>query len=86
VVEPAHGLVPSAAELGDRDRSLKRDKIRVVFSEESFPDKLLAVLRESAGVKVYVITHIASGEYTADKFEERWSATPRARPRLVTEP
>ena len=28
-----------------------------------------AVLRDEAGVKVYTITHIASGEYTADKFE-----------------
>jgi zinc transport system substrate-binding protein len=69
VVEPSHGLVPSAAELGDMITLLKREKIRVVLSEESFPEKLLAVLRESAGVKVHVITHIASGAYTADKFE-----------------
>ena len=49
---------------------LKREKIKVVLSEESFPDKMLGVLKESGGVKVSVITHIASGEYTADKFEK----------------
>ncbi len=70
VVEPSHGLVPSAAELGEMVDLIKREKIQVVLSEESFPDKLLQVLRDAGGVRVYVITHIASGEYTADKFEK----------------
>ena len=70
VVEPAHGLTPSAAELGEMIDLIKREKIKVVLSEESFPDKLLQVLRDATGVKVFIITHIASGEYTADKFEK----------------
>ena len=49
---------------------LRREKIRVVLSEESFPPAMLAVLREEAGVKVYVISHIASGAYTVEKFEQ----------------
>jgi len=70
VVEPAHGLVPSAAELGEVVDLVKREKIQVVLSEETFPQKLLQVLRDATGVRVYIITHIASGEYTADKFEK----------------
>jgi zinc transport system substrate-binding protein len=69
VVQPAHGLTPSAVELRDMVKLLQREKIRVVFSEDTFPDAMLKVLRDEAGVKVYTITHIASGEYTADKFE-----------------
>jgi len=69
VVEPAHGLVPSAAELGDMMDLLKREKIRVVLSEEGFPDKLLGVLKGSTNANVLTITHIASGAYTADEFE-----------------
>jgi zinc transport system substrate-binding protein len=69
VVEPSHGLVPSAVELGQMVDLLKREKIDVVLSEESFPDKLLQVLRGVGGVKVYVITHIAAGEYSAGEFE-----------------
>jgi zinc transport system substrate-binding protein len=69
VVQPAHGLTPSAAELRDMVKLLQREKIRVVFSEETFPAQMLKVLRDEGGVKVYTITHIASGEYTADKFE-----------------
>jgi zinc transport system substrate-binding protein len=69
VVQPAHGLTPSAAELRDMVKLLQREKIRAVFSEETFPEAMLKVLRDEAGVKVYTITHIASGDYTADKFE-----------------
>jgi zinc transport system substrate-binding protein len=69
VVQPAHGLTPSAAELRDMVKLLQREKIKVVFSEESFPPALLKVLRDEAGVKVYIISHIASGQFTADKFE-----------------
>ena len=69
VVQPAHGLTPSAAELRDMVKLLQREKIRVVFSEETFPAPMLKVLKDEGGVKVYIITHIASGAYTADKFE-----------------
>ena len=69
VVQPAHGLTPSAAKLRDMVKLLKREKIRVVFSEESFPPPLLKVLQDEAGVKVYQISHIASGAFTADRFE-----------------
>ena len=60
---------------------------RVVFSEETFPPALLKVLQDEAGVKVYIISHIASGAFTADKFErdmqENVATMIRA---LVTEP
>jgi zinc transport system substrate-binding protein len=69
VVQPAHGLTPSASELRDMVQLLKREKIRVVFSEETFPPPLLKVLGDEAGVRVYTISHIASGPFTADTFE-----------------
>jgi zinc transport system substrate-binding protein len=69
VVQPAHGLTPSASELRDMVRLLQREKIGVVFSEESFPPPLLKVLGDEAGVKVYTISHIASGPFTAERFE-----------------
>jgi zinc transport system substrate-binding protein len=74
VVQPAHGLTPSAAELRDMVKLLQREKIRIVFSEESFPAPLLKVLQDEAGVKVYTITHIASGAFTADRFEREMQA------------
>jgi zinc transport system substrate-binding protein len=69
VVQPAHGLTPSAGELRDMVKLLQREKIKVVFSEETFPQQMLKVLQDEAHVKVYIISHIASGQFTADKFE-----------------
>ena len=69
VVQPSHGLTPSAGELRDMVAMLKREKISVVFSEATFPEPLLKVLRDEAGVSVHIISHIASGPFTADKFE-----------------
>src|SRR6185436_14565420 len=37
VVQPAHGLTPSGTELVAMVELLKREKIKVVFSEASFP-------------------------------------------------
>jgi len=69
VVQPSHGLTPSAGELRDMVALLKRERISVVFSEATFPEPLLRVLRDEAGVSVFIISHIASGPFTADKFE-----------------
>ena len=86
VVQPAHGLTPSAAELRDMVKLLQRERIRVVFSEETFPAPLLKVLRDEAGVSVYIITHIASGAFTADRFEREMQKNVEAMIRaLVTE-
>lgn len=69
VVEPAHGLIPSAKELTGMVDLIKREKVRVVFSEETFPEPLLTVLRDEGQARVYIISHIASGAFTKDKFE-----------------
>ena len=69
VGEPAHGLIPSAQELGAVVDLIRREKVRAVFSEKSFPASLLDVVRKEGGARVYVISHIATGSYTADKFE-----------------
>jgi zinc transport system substrate-binding protein len=86
VVQPAHGLTPSATELRDMVRLLQREKIRVVFSEETFPPPLLRVLRDEASVKVYIISHMASGPFTADRFEREMQTNVETMIRaLVTE-
>jgi zinc transport system substrate-binding protein len=47
---------------------------------------MLKVLKDEGGVKVYTITHIASGDYTADKFEREMQRNAETMVRaLVTE-
>jgi zinc transport system substrate-binding protein len=69
VVQPAHGLTPSAKELGDMIELMKKERVTVVLTEEDFPDKLLAALREATGAKVYIISHVAVGTYAPTEFE-----------------
>jgi zinc transport system substrate-binding protein len=69
VVQPSHGLTPSAKELGDMIELMKKDKVTIVLTEEDFPAKLLSTLRDATGAKVYIISHVAMGEYSATEFE-----------------
>ena len=78
VVQPAHGLVPSAKELADMITLMKEKRVQVVLTEEDFPEKLLATLKEATGAKVYVISHVATGDYTAEKFEREMAANAKA--------
>lgn len=87
VVEPAHGLVPSAKELGEMIELVRKEEIRVVFSEESFPEKLVATLTEATGAKIYVLSHIAVGAYSAEEFERGMQANAEVLVQaLVTDP
>ncbi len=78
VVQPAHGLIPSAKELADMIELIKKEKITVVLTEEDFPAKLLATLEEATAAKVYVISHVATGAYTPDKFEREMETNAHA--------
>lgn len=73
VVEPAHGLVPSAAELAQVVAQVQREHLHVVLTEERFSPGMLEVLRQ-AGAKAFVISHLATGPYTRGGFEEGMQA------------
>lgn len=69
VLEPAHGLQPSAAELQALLRRLDQEPVKVVLAEEGFPPALKEVL-QAHGARVVVVSHIATGAFTATRFEE----------------
>lgn len=73
VVEPAHGLLPSAAELASVVSLVKREKVNVVLAEERFPKDLARPL-EQAGAKTHVISHVATGPFSAERFEREMRA------------
>ncbi len=69
VVQPAHGLTPSAKELGEMIDLMTKQHVTVVLSEEDFPAKLLATLKDATNANVYIISHVAVGQYSPDEFE-----------------
>jgi zinc transport system substrate-binding protein len=87
VVQPAHGLTPSAKELADMIALVKAQHIQVVLSEQDFPAKLLATLTDATGAKVYIISHVAVGDYSPTEFETVMSSNAATLVKaLVTDP
>ena len=87
VVQPSHGLTPSAAELRDMVRAAAaREDHASSSAKRRFRRRCSRCCSDEAGVKVYIISHIASGRYTADKFEREMQTNVETMIRaLVTE-
>lgn len=69
VVEPSHGMEPSAAQLKGMIERMRSQNIRVLFAEQDNPGGFVNTLVRETGVKVYSLSHISHGPYSADKFE-----------------
>ena len=70
VIEPAHGLMPSASQLKDTIDRVRSLQVGVVFSQMMFPDQFVETIKRETGASIYVLVHITEGEYTTRKFEE----------------
>jgi zinc transport system substrate-binding protein len=68
VIEPRHGVEPTARQLADTIDRIQLADVNVLFAEKYFASKLSDTIKEATGVKMYSISHISSGEYTPDKF------------------
>jgi zinc transport system substrate-binding protein len=69
VIEPRHGVEPTARQLGDTIDKIKAANVNVLFAEKYFASALAATIREATGVGMYSFSHMSDGEYTADLFE-----------------
>ncbi|MBZ0270474.1 zinc ABC transporter substrate-binding protein [bacterium] len=69
VVQPRHGIEPSAKQLADTVRRIREANVTVLFTEADYTGGFDATLREETGCRVYRLSHIAGGAYGADRFE-----------------
>ncbi len=69
VVEPAHGIEPSPAQLKTTIDQMRNLDVKMIFSEMDFPSSYVDTIQRETGVKLYALTHISYGDYSADKFE-----------------
>ncbi|MCD0503953.1 metal ABC transporter solute-binding protein, Zn/Mn family [Bordetella petrii] len=69
VVEPAHGIEPSPAQLKGTIDELRALDVKVVFSELNFPSSYVDTIQRETGVKLYSLSHISYGEYDPQQFE-----------------
>jgi zinc transport system substrate-binding protein len=70
VIEPAHGVEPSAAQLTETIERIKKARVTVVFAEADFPSSFVNTIRNETGVTVKSLSHLSQGDYTADFFEK----------------
>ncbi len=69
VIEPAHGVEPSASQLQETIEKIKRSGIDVLFYELNMPNRFVDTIEEATGVKLYRFSHMTHGEYEANKVE-----------------
>lgn len=69
VVEPAHGVSPSAAQLQETIKEIKKADIDVLFTELNMANSYVEVIEKATGIKVYHFSHMTHGEYSPDLVE-----------------
>ena len=69
VIEPAHGVEPSASDIKAIIDTIKRDKIDVVFVDAQAPNKYSTTIQKATGVMIRSLSHMSRGAYTKDGFE-----------------
>ena len=70
VIEPRHGVEPTARQLAQTIDDIKAAGVNVLFAEKFFAGKLADTIQAETGVKVYSFSHISDGEYSPTLFEE----------------
>ena len=70
VVEPAHGIQPSASELEKVVNIIKKDNIDVIFGETAYNSKYVDTLNKETGVQIRYLSHLSTGPYSKDGFEK----------------
>lgn len=69
VIEPRHGVAPTARQLANTIEAIKKAHVRVLFAEKTFSLDLAKPIEAATGVKVFALSHITGGTYSADEFE-----------------
>ena len=69
VIEPAHGVEPSASDIKAIIDTIKRDKIDVVFVDAQVTNKYSTTIQKATGVRIRSLSHMSRGAYTKDGFE-----------------
>lgn len=86
VVQPRHGLEPSARQLADTIDRIKAAKVDVLFTEMDLARKYVDTVEKESGCRLARLTHIAGGPYTADRFERDMKANVDAIVAALTAP
>ncbi|PSX11273.1 metal ABC transporter solute-binding protein, Zn/Mn family [Photobacterium angustum] len=69
VIEPAHGVEPSASQLQETIEKIKQSGIDILFYELNMPNRYVDTIEKATGVQLYRFSHMTHGEYDGKKVE-----------------
>ena len=69
VIEPAHGVEPSASQLQETIEKIRASDIDVLFYELNMPNRFVTTIEKATDVQLYRFSHMTHGEYQTEKVE-----------------
>ena len=66
VIEPAHGVEPSASQLQDTIARINEARIQVLFTELDMENRYVEVIEQATGIRIYHFSHMTHGDYDPD--------------------
>lgn len=69
VIEPAHGVEPSASQLQGTIEKIRNAGIDVLFYELNMPNRYVETIEQATGIRLYRFSHMTHGSYAVDKVE-----------------
>ncbi len=77
VVQPRHGVRPSPKQLADSVTRIQDAGITLLFAEMAYEPRFVQVIAEETETRVYQLSHIASGPYSAGQYEQEMAGNLR---------
>ena len=69
VVQPRHGLEPSAKQLADTIARIKAARVNVLFMEMGLANRYVDAIEKETGCRLFRLTHMTGGDDSKDRFE-----------------
>ena len=69
VIEPRHGVEPTARQLADTIDKIQAAGVNVLFAERYFTSALSEAIREATGVQMYAFSHMSDGAFAPELYE-----------------
>ena len=69
VVQPRHGLEPSAKQLADTIARIRAAHVNVLFTEMGLERRYVDAIEQETDCRVFRLTHMAGGDDSAERFE-----------------
>ena len=70
VIQPRHGIEPNPRQLQDTINRIKGAGVNILFTEVDYIKRYVDIIYQETGCRIYNLSHISHGPYTADKFEQ----------------